>query len=291
MVKENKITDSKTKVVRRGRVWFWIIFCLLIAGLAVFGMYQRGVFGLSEKVETQEIVQEAQNVTDQINSEIVQTVDSDADAEITEPKDNDYSKDIAVVPACKVIENILLKNVVDDEMEGPYEQLNSAHIYEVLAEKGCPENSKFFADMALRKKVIAEALSALDYETKNPSEYLYSEEKICQTIENRLMRNININAYRYDEFLNNAKNYAILYEYGCCDNKPAYMRAAVRELGVAVALMPTDKMSRDEIVTVVEICKSLGVTQAAHLMLQRLKARGYDMEFLMELEDIIHGIR
>ena len=69
------------------------------------------------------------------------------------------------------------------------------------------------------------------------------------------------------------------------------MRAAVRELGVAVALMPTDKMNRDEIITVVEICKSLGVAEAAHLMLQRLKARGYDMEFLLEMEDIIHGIR
>ena len=106
-----------------------------------------------------------------------------------------------------------------------------------------------------------------------------------------MLKNINTSAYHYSEFLDNANTYAVLYEYGCRGNRAAYMRAALRELGVAVALMPTDKMNRDEIVTVVEICKSLGVAEAAHIMLQRLKARGYDMEFLLEMEDIIHGIR
>jgi len=122
-------------------------------------------------------------------------------------------------------------------------------------------------------------------------EYLYSDERICETIEKRVLKNINTSAYHYSEFLDNANTYAVLYEYGCRGNRAAYMRAALRELGVAVALMPTDKMNRDEIVSVVEICKSLGVAEAAHIMLQRLKARGYDMEFLLEMEDIIHGIR
>ena len=197
-------------------------------------------------------------------------------------------------PACAVIEDILLNNIVADNVTDYEVQFESARIYSILADKGCPENSQFFKGMALRKQTIAEGLQAVYDSSDNTMksiEYLISDEKICQTIENRVLKNINVKAFFYDDFLNNANTYSVLYQYGCKCNRMAYSRAAVRELAIAMALQPAEHMNKDEIIMVVEVYKRLGVANLAHLVLQRLKARGYDMGFLLELEDIIYGIR
>jgi|GEM_PF-4648207 hypothetical protein len=275
-MREKKSNNVNVAKKRRGRVWLWLfIVILVICGAATWVLYDGGIIGKRG----------AQNggfVADAVVAAPVDTVASDADTENT------------IRPACAVVEDALLKQIVDDNVPDAVVQADSAHIYTVLAQYGCAENAQFFTDMAVRKQTIAQGLeAAYGYESNAMTsiEYLYSDERICETIEKRVLENINTSAYHYSEFLDNANTYAVLYEYGCRGNRAAYMRAALRELGVAVALMPTDKMNRDEIVTVVEICKSLGVAEAAHIMLQRLKARGYDMEFLLEMEDIIHGIR
>lgn len=275
-MREKKSNNVNVAKKRRGRVWLWLfIVILVICGAATWVLYDGGIIGKRG----------AQNggfVADAVVAAPVDTVASDADTENT------------IRPACAVVEDALLKQIVDDNVPDAVVQADSAHIYTVLAQYGCAENAQFFTDMAVRKQQIADGLEAAFSPNSNAMtsiEYLYSDEKICETIERRVLQNINTNAHFYKEFLENANTYAVLYEYGCRGNRAAYMRAALRELGVAVALMPTDKMNRDEIVTVVEICKSLGVAEAAHIMLQRLKARGYDMEFLLEMEDIIHGIR
>ena len=272
---KEKVHMDKVKHTRRVRLWF-VLVILVLCGAAAWVLYDGGIIGGKNAPVAVE------SVSEQINENVV-------------PESDAVKSDSAEIrPACAVIEDTLLTYITDDRDRDWQSQADSAEIYTVLSQRGCPENAQLFKDLAARKQVIADGLRAAygnDYREMTSIEYLYSDEKICETIENRVMNNINTNAYRYDEFLRNANTYAVLFEYGCKANKAAYMRAALRELGVAVALMPTDKMNRDEIVTVVEICKSLGVAEAAHLMLQRLKARGYDMDFLLEMEDIIHGIR
>lgn len=275
-MREKKSNSNVAQQKRhRRRVWWWLFFVVLIvAGATAWVLYDGGIIGKRGMINGGFV------------AETVASVDTGVVAEENE--------NTTIKPACAVVEEILLRDIVDDKDPNPDWQYQASQIYSVLAQYGCPENAQFFTDMAVRKQTIAQGLeAAYGYERNAMTsiEYLYSDERICETIEKRVLKNINTSAYHYSEFLDNANTYAVLYEYGCRGNRAAYMRAALRELGVAVALMPTDKMNRDEIVTVVEICKSLGVAEAAHIMLQRLKARGYDMEFLLEMEDIIHGIR
>ena len=283
---KEKVHMDKVKHTRRVRLWF-VLVILVLCGAAAWVLYDGGIIGgKNAPVATTPAAAVATETPASAPDDTVVPDVASVESEDT---------DLAVRPACAVIEDTLLKSIVsDDEMDWYYQQ-NSAEIYAILAQRGCPENAQLFQDLAARKQAIADGLRMAYGESGNGEmtsiEYLYSDEKICETIENRVMKNINTAAYYYNDFLNNAKTYAVLFEYGCRDHRGAYMRAALRELGVAVALMPTDKMGRDEIMTVVEICKSLGVADAAHLMVQRLKARGYDRDFLLEIEDIIHGIR
>lgn len=299
-MRKDKHYSEQKKRTHRGRVWLWLfIVILIVAGATAWVLHDGGIVNWRDVVKR---VVPADTTEQVIETSVVEEDISMQNNDIEAVSVSEKSENVEIQPACAVVENLLLQNVISDESADVSGQELASQIYTVLAKYGCPENATFFKDMAARKQAIADGLKAAEaanaevyFGIRNDSmaskEYLYSDEKICQTIENRVMKNINPNAYRYDEFLSNANTYAVLFEYGCKDDKYAYMRAAVRELGVAVALMPTDKMTRDEIVTVVEICKSLGVAEAAHLMLQRLKARGYDMEFLLEMEDIIHGIR
>ena len=275
-MREKKSNSNVAQQKRhRRRVWWWLFFVVLIvAGATAWVLYDGGIIGKRG-------VQNGGFVADAVVAAPVEAKNADDNAQ-------------EIRPACAVIEDALLRQIVDDNNLDAFAQAESARIYSVLAQYGCAENAQLFMDMAVRKQQIADGLEAAFSPNSNAMtsiEYLYSDEKVCETIEKRVLQNVNTNAYLYDEFLDNANTYAALYEYGCRGNRAVYMRAALRELGVAVALMPTDKMNRDEIVTVVEICKSLGVAEAAHIMLQRLKARGYDMEFLLEMEDIIHGMR
>ena len=288
-MKEKRSNTSRSNTKRHTRrVRLWIVLVVLIlVGAAAWVLYDGGIIGAKNApvATTPAAAVATETPTSAPDDTVVPDVAS------VESEDTD----LAVRPACAVIEDTLLKNIVSDDEVNWYSQQKSAEIYAILAQRGCPENAQLFQDLAARKQVIADGLRMAYGESGNGAmtsiEYLYSDEKICETIENRVMKNINTAAYYYNDFLNNAKTYAVLFEYGCRDHRGVYMRAALRELGVAVALMPTDKMGRDEIMTVVEICKSLGVADAAHLMVQRLKARGYDRDFLLEIEDIIHGIR
>lgn len=278
MKKEKREVNTK-KETRKRHGWFWFLIIILLAGGIVWLLQERGVINL-ETIK-QNFVKEEVVVENLVEPQPMETFSAE-------------TEQVEIRPACAIVEDLLLQYVCSETDDSIELQYSAAGTYEVLAQRGCPENAQLFSDLAMRRKIIADALVAaygFEDNAMTSADYLYSDEKICETIENRVMKNINTQAYHYDDFLENAKTYAALYEYGCCDNKAVYMRAALRELGVAVALMPTDKMKRDEIVTVVEICKSLGVADVAHLMLQRLKSRGYDMEFLLEMENIIHGIR
>lgn len=277
MREKTKNVNAGIKKHRRGRVWLWlIIVILLVCGAATWVLYDGGIIG-NRYIPDGGFVAET----------------------VVEPKIGDAAgasdtAEPSIRPACAVVEDTLLKQIVDDDDVSYAAQEASAHIYSVLAQRGCPENSQLFADMSVRKQAIADGLRAV-YEPENNAmrsvEYLYSDERVCKTLEKRVLQNIDTDAYRYQEFLDNANTYSVLYQYGCRGNKAAYSRAAVRELAIAMALQPAEHMTTDEITTVVEVYKRLGVANLAHLVLQRLKARGYDMDFLLSMEDIIHGMR
>ena len=57
-----------------------------------------------------------------------------------------------------------------------------------------------------------------------------------------------------------------------------------------MALMPPEHMTKEQIVTIMEVYKRMKNADGAHMVLQRLKARGYDMDFLLSMEEIIHGM-
>lgn len=285
-----KVKSEKTvRAPRRRRVWPWVLVLLIVVcGSGAVILHELGYLkwrGIDAVINT--VMPNDENINIVATDVAVAPVDTVqvADAE---------SSDIVIRPACAVIEDALLAQIVDDDNPDWQAQFDSSRVYATLAQRGCAQNAKFFSDMSVRKQTIAEGLRAVydqGSDEMTSVEYLYSDEKICQTIENRVLQNINVNAYSYDEFLRNANTYSVLYEYGCRDNKIAYSRASIRELAIALALVPADKMTQDEIITVVEVYKRLGAPTLAHLVLQRLKARGYDMDFLLSLENIIHGMR
>lgn len=265
------LKKSKTETcMHRHRVWIWgLLSLLVISGLAVWVMYDAGMIGVNRVNVVADTV--AESAVDTANQGVQE-----------------------IRPACAVVEDILLKYIVDDDSSSYNDQEYSAKVYDVLATNGCPENAQLFKDLATRKQIIADGLRALDserYGEITSAQYLHSDEKICQTIENRVLQNIHTNAYNYSEFLDNANTYATLFEFGCKDNKLAFSRAAIRELGVALALQAPENMQQQEIITIIETYKRLGVANLGHLVVQRLKARGYDTEFLIGIEDIIHGLR
>lgn len=279
-MKRNKQKIIEAQHVHRGRVWLWLfIVILIIAGATAWVLHDGGIINWREFAQSL-----------MAKPAVEQVVELPVSSENAEQKSENI---VEIKPACAVVEELLLKDIVSDDYNDYRAQFQSSKIYDVLAKYGCPENATFFTDMAARKQTIAEGLQAVytaDNNSMTSIEYLYSDEKICQTIENRVIQNINPNAYQYYEFLDNANTYSVLYQYGCRDNKAAYSRAAIRELAIATALQPAEHMTNDEIVVIVEVYKRLGVANLAHLVIQRLKARGYDMEFLLSLEDIVHGM-
>lgn len=251
---------------RRGTWIWWVVAIIIFGGLAVWGIYAADKSG---KTDMTGGFQEPQ-------PQVIATENSNE-----------------MRPACAVIEDMLVVGIVGDDDTDWQKQADSAQIYSVLAERGCPENAQFFKDMAQRKQTIADGLRAImdpNNSIMTSVEYLYSDDRICQTIEKRVIQNINTKAYTYDEFLDNANTYSVLYQFGCHPNKRAYLRAAIRELGVAMALVPPEHMTKEQIVTIMEVYKRMKNADGAHMVLQRLKARGYDMDFLLSMEEIIHGM-
>ena len=264
-IKTREGASNKTK--RHG--WLWVIVILLVIAIAGFAMFATGVFVPSNNNQTAP------------ESDVAVVVATDS------------TESDVIRPACAVIEDALLDAIVSDDDTDWQKQESSARVYSVLSERGCPENAQFFEDMAQRKQTIADGLRAMTDTGKGvmaSAEYLYSDERICQTIEKRIIQNINTDANDYKEFLANANTYSVLYQFGCVPNKRAYARAAVRELGVSMALVPPEHMTQEEIVIIMEVYKRLKNMDGAHMVLQRLKARGYDMDFILSMEDIIHGM-
>lgn len=182
MREKAKTTTEKQKKTHRGRVWLWIVCVLLVVcGAATWVLYDGGLIA-NRSAEMGGFV-DVPAVVDQKTKADVAVADS---------------TDARIKPACAVIEDTLLGTIADDDAVDYRLQDAAAQTYLVLAQYGCPENAQYFTDMAARKQAIADGLAAAwgrNDTTMTSIKYLYSDEKICETIENRVMQNINTDAY------------------------------------------------------------------------------------------------
>lgn len=181
------------------------------------------------------------------------------------------------VPACEVVENILLMGVYPDgsiDFDDPEHNVN---IYRKLLEVGCPENHEKYEQMMIRENEIVSALN------RQPSQ------RNCETIEDILSRQlIDKNTSSFYSHMGNAKIYANLSERGCPENHNKYVELAKQELEIARAVQD-DELSESDTIEVVETYKRIQMQKAAQEILDKAKKiTNPAIDFIIELEKIIN---
>ena len=181
------------------------------------------------------------------------------------------------VPACEVVENILLMDVYPDgsiDFDDPEHNVN---IYRKLLEVGCPENHEKYEQMMIRENEIVSALN------RQPSQ------RNCETIEDILSRQlIDKNTPSFYSHMGNAKIYANLSERGCPENHSKYTELARQELEIARAL-EDDRLSNQDTIEVVETYKRIQMQKAAQEILDKAKKlTNPAIDFIIELEKIVN---
>ena len=135
-MKEKTSNTSRSNTKRHARrVRLWIVLVVLIlVGAAAWVLYDGGIIGAKNApvATTPAAAVATETPTSAPDDTVVPDVAS------VESEDTD----LAVRPACAVIEDTLLKNIVSDDEINWYDQQNSAHIYTVLSQRGCPENAQ-----------------------------------------------------------------------------------------------------------------------------------------------------
>ena len=190
-----------------------------------------------------------------------------ANAEQSQPKET-----------CRVIEEIQL-GWLKDENSPHYEAHESnVRIYETLFQHGCPENKVQYRDAIAREMEI---IASLKEEVGSST---------CQQIEASLINRLpEGNVYTdSDDRIYRAKIYANLSERGCPENKAKYVELAKQELEIARAL-EDDEFEEDETIEVVETYKRLNMQAAAQEFLDTLK--GFvdpTVNFILEIEKIVN---
>ena len=184
------------------------------------------------------------------------------------------------MPACDVIENVLLGRLYEDGFVDSHYPNHNIDIYAKLITQGCPENKEKYEKMILREKQIVDALN------ENTDE----SERGCARIESLLktqMRGL------YDpspnSHVDNAKIYANLSERGCPENREHYVDLAKQELQIARALQDDQFYDNEETLDVVETYKRLNMQAAAEEIFEKAKRlTNPAIDFILQVEKIIN---
>jgi len=180
------------------------------------------------------------------------------------------------VPACKVVEEILLGNVLPDGMISYDDPEHNVNIYSRLVQEGCQENRAKYEALVQRERQIIDSLRRDN--TRNCL-------KIEDLLRSRIYNQYSPNAADHVEF---AKIYANLSERGCPENSQKYVDLAKQELDIARALQD-DNMSNDETIEVVETYKRIRMQKEAQEFLDKAKKIANPaIDFIIELEKIIN---
>ena len=92
----------------------------------------------------------------------------------------------------------------------------------------------------------------------------------------------------YEKHLYNAETYNRLADNGCAEHSDKYRALAVRETQIAVALIPIEYMSDDQIEDVVDSYKKAKMQAAAQQVIDKLQqASEPAIDFILKLEKIL----
>ena len=189
---------------------------------------------------------------------------------------------------CAAVEELLKKDLYD-ENSGDWEWHEyNVKTYHILAQKGCPENSEKYQNLAQREADIAKALKSLYGIPENDNK------TTCEQIEFLLTHKLHC-AESYcgdaDEHIRDAQIYANLSERGCAKNSAKYQQQAKQELEIARALNDEDMESRsgqEETIEMVETYKRIQMqTEAEKILEKAKKLTNPAIDFIIQLEKII----
>ena len=184
---------------------------------------------------------------------------------------------------CGKIEMLLTERLYPVDSPDAEAHTDNAKIYEDLSERGCPENSEKYKELARQELQIANALKGekVNISTCAQIERVLIPELQC-TDGYMICGNSNIH-------INNAKIYANLSERGCPENSEKYKQLAKQELEIARALND-DNIQNDphESVEIVETYKRLQMQAEAERMIEKAKKlTNPAIDFIIQLEKII----
>ena len=183
---------------------------------------------------------------------------------------------------CEAIEELLKKELYDENSLYPNDHEHNFRTYTRLAEKGCEKNKAKYLKLASREMDIAKALgSEIEIQDTNQT----TCEQIEDLLTERLKSETSLN-YSYTR-VNRAKIYANLSERGCPENSQKYKELAAQELQIARALND-DNLENGESIEIVETYKRLQMQQEAERMIEKAKKlTNPAIDFIIQLEKII----
>lgn len=188
---------------------------------------------------------------------------------------------------CEAIEELLKKELYDENSLNSEDHEHNFRAYTRLAEKGCEKNKEKYLKLAQRENDIAKALATAEPEPMPIEDF--SEQPTCEQIESLLSRRLGSwGLERSERRIERAKIYANLSERGCPENSEKYKELAAQELEIARALYDDNLEDRDESIEIVETYKRLQMQQEAARMIEKAKKiTNPAIDFIIELEKII----
>lgn len=189
--------------------------------------------------------------------------------------------------ACSMIEKLLSERTYPIDSQNYIEHVSNATTYQMIAEKGCPENSEKYIVMANKELEIANALKE-KFEEENK---LFGRRNPapCTEIESLLERDILGDSRNYRDRLNNAYVYSTLSEKGCAENSDRYKQLALGEIEIATALIPEEALDEDDAAIVIDTYKKLDMQKEAQVFLDKLqKLTDPAIDFILQMEKVIN---
>ena len=133
---------------------------------------------------------------------------------------------------------------------------------------------------------IANEIVTITTAVENHPEIVSTCTRIEQLLERRLQPEDSVD---YLAHLHNADTYSTLADRGCAENADMYKTLALRELEIAEALQPTEKMGISDAEIVIDTFKKLDMQREAQAFLDKVE-RLIDpaTDFILQMEQIIN---
>ena len=191
---------------------------------------------------------------------------------------------------CEAIEELLKKNLSDENSNNWMTHEDNAHVYQNLAAQGCESNKEKYLQLAKREKEITKALKEANSDNHGGSVNKPTCEQIQVVLEAKLICKYSF-CHDAEDHIQDAQIYANLSERGCAENSEAYKNLAKQELEIARALTDDRLQYSDEqkeATKIVETYKRLQMRAEAAKMIEKAKKLANPaIDFIIQLEKII----